>query len=181
MSKGPCARKRTKRKRKPKSYRRLSEEEWTLVRYAVLRERATIKAAAATFDVSERTISKRRKLERWGEIDPLKSYIGLPKDEEILEMRSRYIVDKAIKAIHDKLVQASRSKNVAAKDVAVLASAASALEGKLRRRAPARTAASVDGVRAGRQAPSVDDAIAILDSRAARRRKSGESEDPDRK
>lgn len=168
-----------------KPYKRLSDFEWKLVRRAILREGSTIKAAAALYDVNAKTIANRRKAENWDGLDPLKSYEGLPTDEEILEMRSRYVVDRAMKTINEKLAQISRQiadgKHAGAQDIEALAGAAANLETKLRRRAPARTAGGVDSVRAGRKAPSVEDAIAVLDARAARRRASRGDQDDDGK
>jgi hypothetical protein len=167
----------------PKQYRRLTEEEWRLVRYAIVREHETVVATAALFDVSERTIANRRKKENWNGIDPFKSYVGLPTDEEVLEMRSQYLVNKTMKSIHDKLGQLRRNaaagKEVDANELKLLADAAGTLESKLRRRAPSGKGPGVDSVRAGRKAPSVEDAIAILDSRAARRRASRAAQELD--
>jgi hypothetical protein len=148
-----------------KPYRRLGERDWMSIRYEILREGQTIAATARRHGVAAKTIANRKKIENWAGLDLSQDYEGIPSDEEVIDMRSKRLVNAAINAIHDKIDRV-RAGGGDASELKALAEAARIAGGKAVARAPRRAAAVETGARSGRKAPSVADAVAILDNLA---------------
>jgi transposase-like protein len=161
-----------------KAYRRLGERDWMLIRYEILREGETIAATALRHGVSHKTIANRKKVENWAGLDLSQNYEGIPCDEEIIDMRKQKLVNATINAISEK-VQQARTATGGASELKTLAEAAKILTGKAANRAPRRAAGVENGARAGRKAPSVSDAVALLDTLAAQDAAAGTDPGPD--